>query len=379
MTREDDLAERRAEVAGKLELLRRTMRQRGVDALHLTTIANTAWLTAGAATYVDESIEAAACTLLVTPTEAIVLTDPIEEPRLRAEERLDALGFSFVVEPWHARGQALRTATGKQRLASDTLASPTAGAAVGLADELVEMRSQLTEGEQLRIREGARRAAAAMGEAVAAVAPGMSEQDVAAALAGASRRQGGTATVILVASDERIACFRHPLPTAKVIERQVMLILCLRYRGLVSALTRTVYFGEAPESLRSLSEAVARVDAEVIAATRPGRTLGDLYETLRQAYAREGAPDAIEEHHQGGTIAYLARETFARPGALARVAVGQAFAWNPSLPGAKSEDTVLLTERGPEIITAMEDWPTLAIETSAGVVKRPAIRDIVRA
>lgn len=370
-----DLAQRRDEVAAKLDLLRALLRERGVDALHLTSIANTAWLTAGAATYVDESIDTAACSLLVTRDHVRILTDPIEEPRLRAEERLDALGFDQVVEPWHARGQALRTLTAGQRLAADVAA--TAGApAVNLNGALIALRSQLVAGEQARLRAGARLAADAMDEVARAVRPGMTELAAAALLAAASRRRGGAATVTLVASDERIAQYRHPLPTAKVIERQVMLVLCLRYRGLVSALTRTVHFGEAPAALRSLSAAVARVDARVIAATRAGRTLGELFEALRAAYAAEGQPNAIEEHHQGGTIAYLARETFARPGSLARVASGQAFAWNPSLRGAKSEDTLLLTESGPEIVTVIDGWPMLTIETEIGRIARPALLEV---
>ncbi len=373
----DELALRRDEVAGKLARLRELMWRRGVDALHLATIANTAWLTAGAATYVDESVDTAACALLVTPDEAVVLTDPIEEPRLRAEERLDARGFGFVVEPWYARGQALRQRIAARRLGADTpLATMQSRSCVDLNADLVAMRSLLTAGEQRRLRAGATFAAAAMWEAIHALAPGMTELDAAAALAAASRRRGGAATVTLVGSDDRIARFRHPLPTAKVIERQAMLVLCLRFQGLVSALTRTVYFGEAPESLRNLVAAVARVDAEVIATTRPGRTLGEMYDLLRAAYAREGAPDAIEQHHQGGTIAYLGRETLARPGSLARIEVGQAFAWNPSLRGAKSEDTILLTADGPEILTVMEGWPTLAIESDAGVVARPAILEV---
>ncbi len=373
----DELALRRDEVAGKLARLRELMWRRGVDALHLATIANTAWLTAGAATYVDESVDTAACALLVTPDEAVVLTDPIEEPRLRAEERLDALGFGFVVEPWYARGQALRQRIAARRLCVDTpLATMQSRSCVDLNADLVAMRSLLRAGEQRRLRAGATFAAAAMWEAIHALAPGMTELDAAATLAAASRRSGGAATVTLVGSDDRIARFRHPLPTAKVIERQAMLVLCLRFQGLVSALTRTVYFGEAPESLRNLVAAVARVDAEVIATTRPGRTLGEMYDLLRAAYAREGAPDAIEQHHQGGTIAYLGRETLARPGSLARIEVGQAFAWNPSLRGAKSEDTILLTADGPEILTVMEGWPTLAIESDAGVVARPAILEV---
>ena len=371
----DDLAQRRDEVSGKLERLRELMWRRGVDALHLTTIANTAWLTAGAATYVDESVDTAACALLVTPDAAVVLTDPIEEPRLRAEERLDALGFGFVVEPWYARGQALRQRVGARRLGADTATAPS-HTRVDMSADLTAMRSLLTAGEQRRLRAGAAHAADAMWEAIHALAPGMTELDAAAALAAASRRRGGAATVTLVGSDDRIARFRHPLPTAKVIERQTMLVLCLRFQGLISALTRTVYFGEAPESVRSLADAVARVDAEVIAATRPGRTLGELYDLLRAAYAREGAPDAIEQHHQGGTIAYLGRETLARPGSLTHIEVGQAFAWNPSLRGAKSEDTILLTAAGPDILTTMEGWPTLAIETGAGVIARPAILEV---
>lgn len=367
------LTQRRDEVAEKLAQVRELLRHRGLDALYLTTIASTAWLTAGSATYVDESVDSAACALLVTPDEALVLTDPIEEPRLRAEERLDALGFTFEVEPWHSRGPALRQKVAGRSVGSDTPGQPLES--VFLGADLVSLRSRLSEGEQARLREGARRAAAAMWEATQALTPGMTEHDAAALLAGASRTHGGTATVVLVGSDERISTFRHPLPTAKVIERYAMLVLCFRYRGLVSALTRSVYFGKAPNELIEIARAVARIDAGVIAATREGRTMGEMFETLRLAYAREGAPEAIGQHHQGGTIAYLGRETLARPGAQARIETGQAFAWNPSLRGAKSEDTILLTANGPEIITEMDGWPTYLIETEIGPIARPAICD----
>lgn len=365
------LARRRAEVDGKLALIREMLRRRSVDALYLSTVASTAWLTAGAATYVDESVDTAVCSLLITADQALALTDVIEAPRLRDEERLDELGFTLIAEPWHSRGYALHERALGQRIGVDDPSALRDG--INLSADVVDMRSRLTPDEQSRLREGSRRAAEAMWEAARAVSPGMRETEAAALLAAASRRRGGAATVTLVGSDERISRYRHLLPTDKTIERYVMLILCFRYQGLVSALTRSIYFGETPESLRRLASQVARIDAQVIAATRPGRTMGDMFAELQRAYAREGAATAIEEHHQGGTIAYLGRETFARPGSLARIEVGQAFAWNPSVFGAKSEDTLLLTEQGPEILTTMEGWPATEIETASGVIARPAI------
>ena len=367
---EETLDARRAEVAAKLEAARRVMARQGMGALHLTTIANTAWMTAGGATYVNESVDEAALSILVTEADAYILTDPIEEPRLRDEERLDALGFTIVVEPWHTRGEGLARLTDGKRKASDRT-DDTANRAIQHA--LVMLRSTLAPGEQARIRAGARLAAAAMREAALAVRPGMTEHAVAAHLLAASRRRGGTAIVALVGSDERISRYRHPLPTAKVVERYAMLVLCFRYRGLVSALTRSVHFGALPESLYETALAVARIDARMITATQPGRSLAEMFQLARQAYTEEGYPNAIERHHQGGPLAYLAREALATPESEWRIESGQVFAWNPSLPGAKSEDTIVLTGTGVETLTTVDDWPVWSIEAPSGVIERPAI------
>jgi Xaa-Pro aminopeptidase len=367
---EETLDARRAEIALKLEATRGVMARCGVDALYLTTIANTAWLTAGAATYVNESVDEAALSMLVTMRDAYILTDPIEEPRLRDEEQLERLGFTFIVEPWHARGPVLARLTSNKHLASDQAGG---NASDAIRQELVRLRATLMVGEQARMRAGARLAAAAMREIALAVQPGMTEQEVAANLMAASRKRGGTAIVTLVGSDERIFRYRHPLPTAKTIERFAMLILCFRYRGLVAALTRSVYIGAPPDSLRATAQAVARVDARMISGTQPGRSLAEMFALARQAYADEGQPDAIEQHHQGGPIAYLAREALATPECPWRIEPGQAFAWNPSLRGAKSEDTILLTDDGAEVLTLVDEWPVWRVETSAGMIERPAI------
>ena len=62
------------------------------------------------------------------------------------------------------------------------------------------------------------------------------------------------------------------------------------------------------------------------------------------------------------------------------VAVGDAVAYNPSLAGGgKIEDTFLVTDDGPELLTTTNDWPTTASALSSGrVIPRPAILQISR-
>ncbi|MGA7887336.1 MAG: hypothetical protein WCA44_16470, partial [Acidobacteriaceae bacterium] len=60
----------------------------------------------------------------------------------------------------------------------------------------------------------------------------------------------------------------------------------------------------------------------------------------------------------------LERDWVATPNGSEKVDAVQAFAWNPSLQGAKAEDTVLLHNGEIEILTATPELPV--IETTVG-------------
>ncbi|HEX9036298.1 MAG TPA: M24 family metallopeptidase [Ktedonobacterales bacterium] len=369
-TSQQPLDTRRAEVAGKLAEIRDLMAQARLDAVHLSSAATVAWLTAGATTSIDETAETAAFSALVTQGASMILTDGIEAPRLREEEALEQLGFTLVEEPWHTRGATLRRFAKVGRVALEERRD--------VADELFWrtlrwQRATLGVQAQARLRTGARLAAQAMNEVARSVRAGMSELEVAARLGAACRVRGGSAIVTLVGADDRIARFRHPIATDHTIDRYAMLVLCFRYRGLVSALTRLAHIGEPPAELVLTARTVALIDARMLAATRAGRTLADMFEVARSAYRDVGHPEAIEEHHQGGPLAYRSRESLATPGNDWRIASGQAFAWNPSLRGAKSEDTILLTADGAEVVTQTDGWPLWRIEIDGAEIDRPAI------
>jgi Xaa-Pro aminopeptidase len=364
-------ADRAAEISAKLARLRQVMADQQIDVAHLQTIANIAWITAGGALYINEGTDIAASSIVVTADRAIVLTDTIEDPRLRAEEQLEDLGFEFIAEPWFARGGWLQGFSTGQRVGSDSGPSD-----VDLEPIVCDLRTHLQAEEVARLREVAALASHAVDVAIRAVRPGMTEYEAAGHIAAASRAAGGTAIVNLVASDERIAQFRHPLPTSKPIERYVMLVLCMRRQGLIAAVTRLVHFGALPTELREKALAVAQVDARMILGTQAGKSMGDMFALARQSYSDIGFPDAIEHHHQGGSIAYKPREILAQPGDPTPIDINQAFAWNPSVRGVKSEDTIVLGPDGPEVITTTPGWPTWDITIGDQTISRPAILEV---
>jgi antitoxin VapB len=364
---ENDTA-RRDEVSVKLAQLRALMTSRALDAILLENTPNVAWLTAGAETAINIASDRGPLALLVTPERACVVTDSVEAPRLEDEEGLVDLGFELVVEPWYRRGAFIAELRAQRRVGSDDDLDATT-----LASDIQQLRTTLQSNEVGRLRHVCLLAADVLREVIAQVTPGMTEHMLAGMIDGASRARGGIAVVTLIGSDERIAAYRHPLPSNKAIERYVMLVLCLRWRGLVAASTRLMHFGALTEDLEARAHAIAAVDARMIQGTRAGRTLADQWEVAAQAYRDSGYPEAIEEHHQGGSIGYLTRERLATPGDTTPMDVSQAFAWNPSVRGVKSEDTILLTADRPEILTAMPEWPMWDITVDGQHWQRPAI------
>src|SRR5207244_8067258 len=117
----------------------------------------------------------------------------------------------------------------------------------------------------------------------------------------------------------------------KRLERYAMLVLCARKHGLIASATRLVHFGAPPDETRKRAGACARMDAAVLAATRPGTTIGAVFARLTAAYAAEGFAEEWRDHHQGGLAGYENREIVATPRVDVPVRAGQAYAWNPSI------------------------------------------------
>jgi antitoxin VapB len=354
-----------SETTRKLEIIRAWMAERSIGSLYLQAAGSFAWATCGASSYINTASTNGLATLLIAQDRQYLITTNIEAPRLEVEEGLAAQGWESVLSPWYESRNVVADLSRGLKLASDGFYP----GAVDLSAELARLRANLTPEEGQRFRDLGKRCAQAMQKACASVRPGQTEYEIGSNLVCEAEKQGVQAIVNLIATDERIYAYRHPLPTAKKLERYAMLILCGRKNGLICSLTRLVHFGSLPDDLKRKAAACVKVDAAFINSTHPGRTLGEVFQKAVETYAAEGFPDEWQKHHQGGTSGYEPREYLAMPGSQDCVNTGQVYAWNPSITGYKSEDTILVGDDENEVLTEIPDWPS----TSVDGIARPSI------
>lgn len=343
-----------------------------LEALLIQRVNNFAWLTCGGASYINTADEAGTASLLITPHGRYLITNNIEAPRFQQEEKLEEQGWDFEVAQWYQTSDAVDKLTKGLKLGTDGLYPHRED----LNAELIRLRANLLPAEQDRYRDLCQGCAQAMKAAIDSIQPGMTEYEIAAILAQETQRREILPIVNLVATDERIYSYRHPLPTDKQLERYAMLVLCGRKQGLVASITRLVHFGPLPDELIRKSEAVAEVDANIIDATRPGQSLTSILKRAQAKYAEVGFPDEWQLHHQGGPAGYAPREAIATITSDWIVREGQAFAWNPSITGTKSEDTILVNEESFENMTEINSWPEITVEVDRQIISRPAILEV---
>lgn len=353
----------------------------------LTAQHNFSWITGGAASAVDLSREAGVATVLVAADgRRWLLANSIEMPRFVAggEDGLESRGFVPVEHAWEAEradpelavkrarellGSGARLAA---RLAADI---PLAGLPV-LEEEIARARYRLTPEELARFRALGRDAGEALGEACRGLEPGLSEMEAAGRAAAALLRREAVPVVLLAGADDRIARFRHPVPTGLRWRRSVMIVVCARRAGLIVALTRIVWNGPVPDEIRRRTRAAAAVNASLLAATRLGAAGRDLFAVAARAYEEEGFPGEERLHHQGGACGYLSRDWIAHPLCGETVESPQGLAWNPSVTGTKVEETWVTIDGSVERITATPGWPDVEVEKDGRVFPSPDVASL---
>jgi Xaa-Pro dipeptidase len=326
--------------------LRELMDGHSVGALLLSSPANFAWYTGGADNRVDHGDPVGVASVLITNNEAYILTNNIEAPRMREEQTPE---MEVLEHPWHEEPAALlRDLTGGTGVGTDF--PSTSGP--DLSAEISPLRYVLDEDAIEDYRTLGQDTVVTVSEAADALSPETDEFEAAAELSAACLRRGMFAPVLLAASEKRLVRHRHPVQLGGPLGKQAMLVVCAERGGLFVSLTRMIYFQEPDSQTAGRQEACGEVLRRMREeATREECTLAQAFEDCRRFYAEAGFPEGWRDHHQGGMTGYASREVIATPGTQQEIREGQAFAWNPSLEGAKAEETFVLGQDGPEILT----------------------------
>ncbi|MBX7170965.1 MAG: M24 family metallopeptidase [Pyrinomonadaceae bacterium] len=352
------------ELEEKTERLLQMLKGENLGGVLLNSQHNFAWLTGGKNNGVDLSQANGVSSLLIrNDGKRFLIANKIEMPRMLAEEvsekdfepiefdwQADKINGSFVPET------AQKLLDGKP-LATDLFYNPNFRVVEGL---IAKCRYQLTANEIERFRKLGKDAGQVLGGIFEKIETGQTEKEIANVVRYELGKFGINSVVTLVAADERIKNFRHPIPTQNVWKKNLMIVVCAKRDGLIASLSRICSVGKLSDDLRKRTDAVGQVHANIMHATRIGATGKQIFEVIKNAYSDAGFQGEETKHHQGGAAGYKTRDWVAHSESSEQVHLNQAFAFNPSITGTKSEETFLVTENGIEIITASPEFPQIS-------------------
>ena len=357
------------EVKEKERRVREFLDKKGKEGLLLTYQRNFSWFTAGGENRVNTAATEGASSLLITRKNKYLIANNIETPRLM-EEEVGSLNLEILQFPWNEeekKEKFISKVCPLNKLLSDD------GFVRTEMIDISPLQYSLTEREVERYLLLGKESSEITSQVCRKIEKGETENEVAGSLSKEFLRKGIVPTVVLIAADDRIGKFRHPLYKGKRIERCVLIVLCVKRNGLIVALSRLVHFGELPEELKRKHEAVVKVDASLILNSKIGKPIGEIFDAGVRAYRDSGFPEEWRFHHQGGPMGYNERYFVSTSKEIRRVEVNEPFGWNPSIRGTKSEDTIISTQNGIKIVTEDKTWPLLSVEYKGQTILRPDI------
>lgn len=362
------------EIEEKLLRVNTFLNENKLDGILLTQVRNVYWITAGLSNnQIVLNKDVGAASLLITKDGSKYLLCNGAEAQRMMDEALKELGYKLIKYNWYetnpvkdVRGELIKQ-FGK--IGSDTDYPGT----VNIADKFKPLRYSMNGYELVRYSYVARQSTEAVAEVCKKIKPGMNEFEIETITANALRDRQILPTVLLTSVDERIYNYRHALPGGAVLQKYAMINICAEKWGMPIAVTRFVHFGPLPEELKTKLEKTAVVNAHYQELTRPGVPASEIFEKMKEWYTSVGYENEWMLHHQGGAIGYDDREWVIYPGIKEVVLENQAFAWNPTITGAKVEETIIVNSNGFEVVTKSSNWPMIIVNLNGKKYPQPSI------
>jgi Xaa-Pro dipeptidase len=357
----------------KHDKIRKLLDEKNLDGIIFTTNSSFKWLSCGRANDVLKNENASLVYFFITPDKKYFIASRSDSFRVMDEE-LDGLGYEPVLYNWYNESvfDAVKRIGNYKKIGSDFASDST----VFIPGEIASVRAELTEFEIDRYKKTCTEYTALLTDYCLSIKPGMTEIEIANGLlfAGAGRHIRFPA--LMVGSDERISLYRHPVATNKKVKNYVLFATVMEREGICANVSRSVYFGAAPEELKTKQDAVNTIEATYQSYSAPGITLGELFEKGKKAYKDTGYDGEWKNHLQGGISGYSPLEFLAIENSCVKVKENNITVWNPTIKGAKSEDPVHITKNGPLQYTIDPRWPSKEYTIRQKKFIRPVILEI---
>lgn len=357
--------------ATRLERLRRAMAEAGCPAILVSQPESRRYLSGYSAP--DLPPRDSAGYLLITEERQFLLTDPRTEAQAAVEAPLFELR---IVGPTMRVRDVLRDLVAELRLSrvgfeADHLPYGLWQQFSAALEGIARLEPASSMIDRIRIVKDADeighvRAAVALNDAafahlVRGLAAGQTEAELAWEMERFVRAHAGAGLAfdpITVAGPN--TAVPHAVPTNRPIREDELVLFDIgtKVRGYCSDMTRTICIGTVPPRLREVWQVVREAQEAAEDAARPGITGAELDAVARRVIERAGYGEAFVhglghglglEIHEPPWLTRTRGDDTLEPGMVFTIEPG---VYLPGVGGVRIEDTVLLTERGVEVLTA---------------------------
>ncbi|KGX90897.1 peptidase M24 [Pontibacillus halophilus JSM 076056 = DSM 19796] len=340
---------------GKIDQIRKALREQNVDGLLVTSDKNRRYLTGFTGT---------SGAVLISQDDALFITDF----RYMEQANEEAVGYDIIE---HKGPIFSEIATQVDRLGIKRLGFEKQHMTYGAYERYEELlqvefvptssivenlRLIKTNDEIMILKEAARIADQAFEHILTYIKPGIKEIDVANELEFFMRKQGATSSSfdIIVASGYRSA-LPHGVASDKVIQSGELVTLDFGayYKGYASDITRTVAVGDISDELREIYDTVLQAQLRGMEGLKAGITAKEA-DDLTRDYIKEKGYGSYFGHstghgigldvHEGPALSFRSQEVL-KPGMVVTVEPG---VYVPQVGGCRIEDDTVITEHGNE-------------------------------
>ena len=356
-----------AAIAQRIERAQAELKTRKWDCLITTPSANYRYFTGDNPGRSERLI---ALVLPVTGAPAIVCPE-FEVARITSRTSVtDVTGWEERDDPFKLAAKVARKArvrgTGTIALESSTeyatflrLKDALGGWRFEDASPVTERLRMVKSGEEIDLL---RRAIAITEDAIvatfAALAPGMSEHDVADRLAGEMEQRGAEGGGLVQFGPSSAMPHGSPTSVALAAEMPVLIDCGCRVGGYISDITRTIWFGERPsDEFKTIFNLVHDAQTAAIGLGRPLLTQGQQMDRAARQVITAAGYGAQFTHRLGHGIGLDGHEPpYLVDGSETRLEPGMVFTIEPGIYqpgkfGVRIEDDCIMTETGIEVLS----------------------------